>query len=249
MVLSRFPKLNANKVYATGFSLGGGMTQYLLCYRSSLFRGFSIVSATLLNGDQQRGDHDGDLTIQTTDPNSLVATCGKTQWDAGHATGIIKPDLWGYGITNKKSLNILFPYGRSTKPVVLFAGDHDSFLSVQDIEDTTAEIISRNNLDPVGSVNPVNYFKFDNAFTEYKEFKLAEQRLQPSSAFVRYKVTRTVNDTTDDPLGFPVLSADHAMPDADEFLTLFAPFMTRDYNYTDETINFFETHADLNLNP
>jgi poly(3-hydroxybutyrate) depolymerase len=95
MVLSPFGDLNANKVYATGFSSGGGMTLALACYRSSLFRGFSIV-AKMLAGDGPRGDFDGDGVVET-DSNSLVATCGKSVWDAGHATGIALPDIWGYG--------------------------------------------------------------------------------------------------------------------------------------------------------
>jgi poly(3-hydroxybutyrate) depolymerase len=94
MILSRFPKLNANKVYATGFSSGGGMTLSLLCYRSNLFRGFSVV-AKMLAGSNQRGDYIWD-GIDQTDPNSLVATCGKSQWDADRATGIVTPRLWGY---------------------------------------------------------------------------------------------------------------------------------------------------------
>lgn len=64
MILSRFPKLNANKVYATGFSSGGGMTLSLLCYRSNLFRGFSVV-AKMLAGDSQRGDYIWDGVNQT----------------------------------------------------------------------------------------------------------------------------------------------------------------------------------------
>jgi hypothetical protein len=215
------------------------MAQYLLCYRSSLFRGFSIVSATLLNGDQQRGDHDGDLNIQTTDPNSLVATCGKSQWDAGHATGISNPNLWGHGLKSPLFNKLLPVFTRVTKPIVLFAGDKEVFLSVQDIDDTTAEIISRNNLDPVAISLGINTL-FDNSTTDFSEFNLPVNVLESSSIFTMYKVTRTDDNKT------ILLSAAHAMPDANE---LDNPFMTRDYNYTDKTINFFETHADLNLNP
>ena len=62
MLLARFPKLNANKVYATGFSSGGGMTYMLACYRASLFRGFSVVAKTL-GGDSARGDYNNDGII------------------------------------------------------------------------------------------------------------------------------------------------------------------------------------------
>ena len=96
MLLGAFPKLNANKVYASGFSSGGGMTLSLLCYRSNLLRGFSVVAKTLAN-EAARGDYDGDELIET-DPQSLAATCGKSLYGIGHATGIAWPRLWGYGV-------------------------------------------------------------------------------------------------------------------------------------------------------
>jgi hypothetical protein len=111
MILSRFPKLNADKVYATGFSSGGGMTLSLLCYRANLFRGFSVVSK-LLAGYTQRGDYIWD-GVDQTDPKSLVATCGKSQWDPGRATGIDTPRLWGYSVIHRYVL-----FGDETRGVV-----------------------------------------------------------------------------------------------------------------------------------
>lgn len=126
MLLARFPKLNANRVYATGFSSGGGMTYMLACYRASLFRGFSVVAKTL-GSDSACGDYDKDGIIDI-DPESLVATCGKNEWAAGHAAGITAPEVWG---TGTEEVVLQLPWGGQVavvpifrrKPVALFVGD------------------------------------------------------------------------------------------------------------------------------
>ncbi len=253
MVLSRFPKLNANKVYATGFSSGGGMTLSLLCYRANLFRGFSVV-AKLLAGANQRGDYIWD-GVDQTDPNSLVATCGKSQWDADRATGIITPRLWGYGV-------VFPPFNipvRVTKPVALFAGDQDRtpikiaagvltqatiMQTMQNINDTGALIRTRNNLNGVFFLqDPFLDTMADDATTQRRTFATANNGAEPYSVFRRFLVQGIVHH-----------SATHAMPDAEECPPLGTwnfgdNFMTCDYSYTTQTKIFFEDHADLNLNP
>lgn len=253
VVLSRFPKLNANKVYATGFSSGGGMTLSLLCYRANLFRGFSVV-AKLLAGANQRGDYIWD-GVDQTDPNSLVATCGKSQWDADRATGIVTPRLWGYGV-------VFPPFNipvRVTKPVALFAGDQDGTpvktasgvltqttitQTMQNINDTGALIRTRNNLNGVFFLqDPFLDTMADDATTQRRTFSTANNSTEPYSMFRRFLVQ-----------GITHHSATHAMPDAEECPPLgtwnFGDyFMTCDYSYTTQTKTFFEDHANLNLNP
>ena len=94
MLLARFPKLNAEKVYATGFSSGGGMTYMLACYRASLFRGFSVVAKTL-GSDSARGDYDTGWGHRRRSREP-----GRDLWQeraraAGHATGIVAPQIVG----------------------------------------------------------------------------------------------------------------------------------------------------------
>lgn len=257
MVLDRFPKLNSNKVYATGFSAGGGITYTLLCYRSRLFRGFSVAAFTLV-GDLQRGDYDED-GIDETDPNSLLATCGKNVLDAGHATGITGPQLWGYGNTFRIINVPLIPGGadsadsvvleplipeltvvstRVTKPIALFAGDKDSITPMDDINATGNEIRNRNNLNGTFYIlNPFEDSQFDFATTQRRTFDFESDSSQPYSVFRRFLIQ-----------GVNFFSGGHAMPDAEECgAGLF--FMTCDYSYTTQTKLFFEQHADLNLNP
>ena len=256
MILSRFPKLNSDKVYATGFSSGGGMTLSLLCYRSNLFRGFSVV-AKMLAGAPLRGDYIWD-GVDQTDPGSLVATCGKSQWDAGRAMGLTTPRLWGYDVLPPP---INLPV-RVTKPVALFAGNQDarsvkiapgsgplSFDEespaqvMQNINDTGAFIRTRNNLNGVFFVqNPFLDTVVDDATTQRRTFSTASAAAQPYSVFRRFLVQ-----------GIADHSGTHAMPDAQECPPLTwnfgDTFMTCDYSYTSQTLIFFEDHADLNLNP
>lgn len=241
MILDRFPKLNSNKVYATGFSAGGGITYTLLCYRSRLFRGFSVAAFTLV-GDLQRGDYDED-GIDETDPNSLLATCGKNILDAGHATGIPGPQLWGYGNTLRVVQGPVFPEitvvsGRVTKPIALFAGDKDSVTPMDDINATGNEIRNRNNLNGTFYIlNPFEDTQIDYATTQRRTFAFESDSSQPYSVFRRFLIQ-----------GTDFIAGGHAMPDAEECgAGLF--FMTCDYSYTTQTKLFFEQHADLNLNP
>ena len=256
MILSRFPKLNADKVYATGFSSGGGMTLSLLCYRANLFRGFSVV-AKLLAGAAPRGDYTWD-GVDQTDPDSLVATCGKSQWDPDRATGLTTPRLWGYDLIPLILPGPSFPV-RVTKPLALFAGDQDvrpvkiapfgqppSFADespaqvMQNINDTGVFIRTRNNLTGGFFVqNPFLDTVADRATTQRRTFSTASNAAQPYSAFRRFLVQ-----------GIAHQSGTHAMPDAQEGAPPYNDFfMTRDYDYTAQTLIFFEDYADLNLNP
>jgi poly(3-hydroxybutyrate) depolymerase len=236
MLLARFPKLNADKVYATGFSSGGGMTYMLACYRASLFRGFSVVAKTL-GSDSARGDIDDDGLMET-DPESLAATCGKNELAAGHATGIAAPEIWGSG-----THEILLPGGPVAvvpifrpKPVALFAGNHDN--SMQEINDTGDFVRARNNLNGTFALqNPFLDIAADDATTQRRTFRFADAGALPYAAFRRFLVQ-----------GLAGVSGTHAMPDAEE-CGAGSNFMTCDYSYTTQTKIFFEEHADLNLNP
>jgi hypothetical protein len=242
MVLSRFADLNANKVYATGFSSGGGLTLALACYRSSLFRGFSIV-ARMLAGDSARGDYDGDGVVET-DSNSLVATCGKSVWDAGHATGIAAPNIWGYGVARLVLVDPFDPFGpffrpeyaRVAKPVALFAGDQDIHFSLLDMIATRGEIRARNNLASGFVVqDPFLDTAADDATTERRTFTTAADAGQASAPYRGFWVRGTAG-----------VSAIHAIPDAQECTP---PLNTCDWNYTAQTIKFFQDYAGLSLVP
>ena len=236
MLLARFPKLNADKVYATGFSSGGGMTFMLACYRASLFRGFSVVAKTL-GSESARGDIDDD-GIMEIDPESLVATCGKNERDAGHATGIAAPEIWGTG-----THEIPLPGGQVAivpifrpKPLALFAGDQDN--TMQEINDTGDFVRARNNLNGTFVIqNPFLDVAADQATTQRRTFKFARAGALPLAVFRRFLVQ-----------GVAGVSGTHAMPDAEECVTGIY-HMTCDYSYTTQTKIFFEEHADLNLNP
>jgi poly(3-hydroxybutyrate) depolymerase len=237
-LLARFPKLNASKVYATGFSSGGGMSLTLACYRSSLFRGFSVV-AKMLAGDGPRGDYDLD-GIPTTDPNSLVATCGKSAWDPGSAAGLAAPDIWGYGIQVPAGPVTPAVSVRVAKPIALFAGDQDNPLA--DINATGDTVRARNNLGGgFALLDPFSDTAADDATTQRRTFFGPLNAAQPSAAFRRFLVR-----------GLPNHSATHAMPDAQECPPIrnFGDyFMTCDYDYTAETLSFWQDFADLDLNP
>ena len=184
MLLARFPKLNANKVYATGFSSGGGMSYMLACYRASLFRGFSVVAKTL--GDGARGDYDGDAVVDI-DPQSLVGTCGKNELDAGHATGIASPEIWGTG-THEIQLPggpvAVVPIFRP-KPVALFAGNQDN--TMQEINDTGDLVRDKNNLNGAFVLqNPFLDVAADQATTQRRTFKFADAGGLPYSVFRRF---------------------------------------------------------------
>ncbi len=67
-LLGANPQLHPGRVYASGFSSGGNMTWMLLCYRSSLFRGFGMFSKQL--GRPKRDEGCGNGRIQ--DAGSLA---------------------------------------------------------------------------------------------------------------------------------------------------------------------------------
>ncbi len=240
LLMDRFPKLNPNKVYATGYSLGGGMALTLLCYRSNLIKGITTTAVTM-TGDVQRGDFDED-GIDEIDPNSFTATCGKTRVMPGHATGINAPRLWGEGNVLRRTgwLSFEITSERRTRPVAVFAGDQDDFTPVDEIEASNVEIRARNNLDTMHDyINPFsNAVPDDEATTQYRNYTLSADITQPSSPYREYLVQ-----------GVDGVSGEHGAPDADECNVFPLFFMTCDYSYTDETILFFQEHADLNLNP
>lgn len=253
MILERFPKLNAHKVYATGFSSGSGLSYALLCYRSNLFAGFSMVAKNL--GRSARGDYENDGAA-TTSPDSLLATCGKNILVTGRATGIELPQPWGphrsiAGIGSRTATpvdGIEVPSAGlawNTEPVVLFAGDQDfgqaegvdAAETLADIISTTTFIRSRNNLsntchviDPYRNVGDETDRERE---TQRCTFKTPAQADAPHSVFRR----------------FLVRGGTHAMPDADECNRSLSYFMTCDYDYTDETVSFFEEFAGLSLDP
>jgi hypothetical protein len=228
-----------------------------------LFRGFSVV-AKLLAGAAPRGDYTWD-GVDQTDPNSLVATCGKSQWDPNRATGLTTPRLWGYDVIPVPNLPVRvanLPV-RVTKPVALFAGDQDArpvkiapFGSptvfdeespaevMQNINSTGAFIRTRNNLNGGFFVqDPFLDTVADDATTQRRTFSTASNATQLYSVFRRFLVRGVANH-----------SGTHAMPDAEECPPLLTwsygdTFMTCDYSYTTQTMIFFEDHADLNLNP
>jgi poly(3-hydroxybutyrate) depolymerase len=241
MLLARFPQLNPDKVYATGFSSGGGMTFALACYRANLFRGFSVVGKVFA-GASARGDYDNDLVVET-DANSMLATCGKSRFDAGHATGIPTPRIWGYGIA---ALPPPLPFPgpplmvRVAKPFLLINGDQDN--DIANIDATSLEIRTRNNLAAFAALlNPFMDFELDDATTTYLNYGNPANVAQPSEVFRQLLVHGIANH-----------SGTHAMPDADEcppVRPFGSSFMTCDWNYTDETRDFWEGVADLNLVP
>jgi poly(3-hydroxybutyrate) depolymerase len=242
-VLGRFPKLNPNKVYATGFSAGGGLSFALACYRSSLFRGFSVVAKSL-DTFSVRGDYGNTGVI---DPLSMRATCGHNELDLLYATGLASPQLWGSG-----QIRILLSDGSSsvppltlilpktvTKPVVWFVGDNDPNMSGTEIDSTHAFLRERNNLGTGYTFqNNYNNIGSDNATTQRRTYTTAANAAFPSSALRRFRVSA------------PGLAsqAAHAPPDTDHCPPN-GPIMTCDYDYTAETIAFLQNQAELSLVP
>lgn len=242
-VLARFAKLNPNKVYATGFSAGGGMALTLACYRSSLFRAFSAVGKELGTASV-RGDFNGD-TVADVDPDSWLATCGRTQYGSGYATGITAPDLWGTGPTAIPTPSGPFvTIGTAVRPVAMFFGDNDIAtrvppLIVAEPDYTTDFVRARNNLGTAHAFqNSYNNTGADNATTQRRTYT-APSGLFPAAALRRFEVSAP---------GF-TQEARHAIPDVDRCTTTGGPIMTCDYNYTDETIAFWQLQAALDLVP
>ena len=220
MLLARFPKLNANKVYATGFSSGGGMTYMLACYRGSRYRGFSVAAKTL-GGDSARGDYDQDAYLEI-DPDSFVATCGKNERNPGHATGITAPEVWGAGLeevrineapsARQPGLTSVF----RAKPVALFVGDFDfsgnedvptwaipafQARTIGEINDTGDFIRDKNNLNGLFVLqNPFLDIAADGATTQRRTFTLAADGGRPSAAFRRFFVQGSLDPRTDLPV-------------------------------------------------
>src|SRR6185295_14542889 len=105
-------------------------------------------------------------------------------------------------------------YGRVTRPVALFVGDQDPHFTLQDINDTGAEIRVRNNLNNVFVVaNPFMNVQADDAETQYRRFEFVNDASKPFSVFERYLVQRIPVD----PRNPAFKSAIHGMPDAQEW--------------------------------
>jgi len=88
------PQINANKVYASGFSSGGTMTWMLLCYRSSLFAGFAIYSRQLGYVLEHEGCGDGQLTGPSDTRTGYERLKGNAPDKYGRFGSIFDP-LWG----------------------------------------------------------------------------------------------------------------------------------------------------------
>ena len=262
MLLDRFPKLDPDRVYATGFSSGGGMVYSLLCYRSRLFRGYSVVASTLGRGE--RGDYLDD-GIDTTDPDSLVATCGKGVFSSERATGIDDPHPWGpvlelastaTGTGARRvttgtgagavdaSVSLL---GRVTRPLVLFVGDQDVPSApgatleeaAANLASTSALVRERNNLSGLCAVvDPFSDVQADAALTQRCSFGTPADASLAHAPFRRFLVRGEAVD------GRP-LAGNHGMPDTDECRVGNTNHMTCDYDYTDQTLLFFQDHAGL----
>lgn len=244
-VLARFQNLNPNKVYATGFSAGGGMSLTLACYRSSLFRSFSAV-AKELGTTTARGDWNGDA-VADIDPDSLVGTCGRTDAMSGFATGITAPELWGTGYVRIATpVGPIVLLGTAVKPVALFFGQNDIDTKVPAIivsePDYTTDIVrGHNNLNATYTYqnNYVNApIGTDGADTQRRTYT------GPSGSFSSAALRRLRTTST------TATEARHAVPDVDRCTSsTTAPIDTCDFNYTDETIAFWQNQADLNLVP
>lgn len=248
LITDRFPKLNGGKKYATGFSNGGALTYTLLCYRSSLFDGYSVTGWSLL-GHIQRGDLTFDFDGSEVHPNSLAATCGRTVYEGGHATGITNPELWGYGLNLFDSgFFSALRYERVAKPVIQFAGEDDIFTFLDDVDESSSEIRTRNNLDGFHSfISPYqNTEPSDGAITERREYTMSADVSQPHAAYRELRVMRhgLVAVSVSTP-GMEPDPAGHAIADAG----VCDRVGTCDYSYTTETLKFFRSHADLHVDP
>ncbi len=236
LLAERFPRLGLGKKYATGFSNGGALTHALLCYRSSLFEGYSVTGWSLL-GHLQRGDLSIDLLGASTDPDSLAATCGRTRYDGGHATGISNPELWGYGLRRFVSgAAIGIRYEREAKPVIQFAGENDPFTRLADVDESSDDIRTRNNLDSFHSyISPyLDTEPSDGAITESRNYTVSADISQPHAAYRELRAMRygLIRYGQPDPAG-------HGMADAEECDRV----GTCDYSYTTETLKFFLDYA------
>ena len=105
------PQINANKVYASGFSSGGTMTWMLLCYRSSLFAGFGIYSRQLGHVLEHEGCGDGQLPGTGDTRTGYERLTGSAPDQYGRFGSIFDP-LWG----------------APTKPVIYMHGTEDGNL-------------------------------------------------------------------------------------------------------------------------
>jgi len=264
MLLDRFPKLDRERVYATGFSSGGNFTFTLACYRSGLFAGYSMVASPL--GRSARGDYLDD-GVDTTDSESLIATCGHGPGSAQRALGLVDPHVWGemspFGSTTASAVEVRSrqspaPTGAAQSltrtariswtalPVVLFVGDQDvPSAPGGTVEETMADILAtsqfvraKNNLSPLCLVvDPFNDVEDDGATTQRCSFRTPSMDTTGYAPFRRYLVR---GETNPEPL-----AGNHGMPDADECRLGGSNHMTCDFDYTAETLRFFEQHADF----
>lgn len=99
-LLANNPQLNANRVYASGFSSGANMTWMLLCYRSQLFRGFALASMQL--GQAKAAGGCGNGRLQDPITGAWDVQTGYEQF-----TGV-QPDRYGF--------NPLLPPNKAVNP-------------------------------------------------------------------------------------------------------------------------------------
>lgn len=264
MLLDRFPELDQGRVYATGYSSGGNFTFALACYRSGLFAGYSMAASTL--GRDARGDYLDD-GVDTTDSESLIETCGHGPGSAQRALGLVDPHVWGQmssigpavaTTAELRSGQSAAPTGAGRSlartasvssralPVVLFVGDQDLPAAPGGtIEETMADILgtsqfvrAKNNLTPLCHVvDPFSDVEDDGATTQRCSFRTPDVDGAGHARFRRYLVR---GETDQRPV-----AGNHGMPDADECRPGNSNHMTCDFDYTAETLRFFEQHADF----
>jgi hypothetical protein len=115
-----------------------------------------------------------------------------------------------------------------------------------EIDTTSSFLRTKNNLTSVfTAINSYSNVQRDGATTQRRTYSGARDGTLGVSTFRRYLVTGSDFDT-----GAGIISSgQHNMPDADACATLPTKIMTCDYNYTDETIAYWQTQAGLNLTP
>jgi hypothetical protein len=114
-LLANNPQINPNNVYVSGFSSGGSMSWMLLCYRSSLFQGFGLLSHQLGYFRESEGCGNGELQGLSDNRTGYEKLTG------------IMPDTYGKQPITAGSYSSLFAFA-PTKPVFYTHGTADDNL-------------------------------------------------------------------------------------------------------------------------